>query len=198
MNNSMKLLLAGAALMVGLVGSSSQATTLDVVRDSSGTPVRTMEGECLRSQWNNDFDSCGVITPTTMISPITVETATKSVYFAFGRSSLSADGKKALNTLAADIKARGAAVAAVRVTGFADKVGSSTANEKLSKKRADVVRKYLVSKGVVGAQVVETRWFGDSVSATSCPDKMAKTKLVKCLQQDRRVDVEIDTVAIAN
>ncbi len=76
------------------------------------------------------------------------------------------DGRTALDALATDIKAKGNSVVAVRVAGYADRIGSATANEKLSKKRADAVRKYLVSKGVVNAQVVETRWFGDSAPAT--------------------------------
>lgn len=49
MNSSMKLLLVGAVLALGLSASASQATTLDVVRDSNGTPVRTKDGACVRS-----------------------------------------------------------------------------------------------------------------------------------------------------
>ena len=194
MNNSMKLLLAGAVLVLGMGSTAAQANTLDVVRDSNGTPVKTTNGECLRSQWNSDTDACGVA-PAPVAPQITTET--KSVFFAFGKSTLTADGKKALDTLAADIIAKGKAVSNVRVAGYADRIGSATANEKLSKKRADAVRKYLVSKGVINAQVVETRWFGDSVTATNCPKKLSKAKLIKCLQPDRRVDVEIDTAPAA-
>lgn len=192
MNSSMKLLLAGAVLVLSM-GSPAQATTLDVVRDSNGTPVKTTNGDCLRTQWNNDIDECTGEAP----AAPKLLTSTKSVFFAFGKSTLTADGKKALDALAADITAKGAAVANVRVAGYADRIGSAAANEKLSKKRADAVRKYLVSKGVANAQVVETRWFGDSVTATNCPKKLSKAKLIKCLQPDRRVDVEVDTVPVA-
>ncbi|MFA6279475.1 MAG: OmpA family protein [Bdellovibrionales bacterium] len=186
MKNSVKLLLAGAVLAFGMGAASAQASNLDVVRDSNGTPIKTMSGDCLRTQWTNDNDACGGV-----VKPVT---ETKSVYFGFGKSVVTKDGRTALDALATDIKAKGSRVVAVRVAGYADRIGSATANEKLSKKRADAVRKYLVSKGIVNAQVVETRWFGDSAPATNCPKKLAKAKLIKCLQPDRRVDVEVDTL----
>jgi len=75
-------------------------------------------------------------------------------------------------------------------------MGGAVYNETLSKKRAVAVRKYLVCKGIVNAQVVETRWFGDSVPATSCPKDMPRKDLIVCLQKDRRVEVEIDTAPV--
>ena len=191
MNSSVKLLIAGAVLVLGL-SSAAQASNLDVVVDSNGTPVRTKDNECVRSNWLNDSDVC----PGAEVAPQTL-TESKPVYFAFGSAVLSKDGKKALDAVAADIKAKGASVSAVRVAGFADRIGSAAANEKLSKKRADTVRKYLVSKGIVNAQVVETRWFGESVPATNCPKGLSKAKLIKCLQPDRRVEVEVDTIVPA-
>ncbi|MDD2324762.1 MAG: OmpA family protein [Alphaproteobacteria bacterium] len=191
MTHSMKLLLAGAVLVLGM--GSAQASTLDVVRDSNGAVVKTTLGDCLRTNWENGCDECG---GEKQAAP-QIQTETKSVYFDFGKAKLTKDGKKALDALAASIIAKGTSVTNVRVAGYADRIGSATANEKLSKKRADAVRQYLVSKGVINAQVVETRWFGDSVTATNCPKKLSKAKLIKCLQPDRRVDVEIDTVAVA-
>lgn len=183
MKNSVKFLLAGAALVVGLAASAAQANNHDVVRDSNGNVVKAQSGDCLRTQWMNDFDEC--------LGNKTVRD-TKSVYFAFGKATLTAEAKKALNALAADIKAKGAAVTSVRVAGYADQIGDAAVNEKLSKKRADAVRKYLVSKGVVSAQVVETRWFGASAPSTKCPKELPRAKKIKCLQPDRRVDVEVD------
>ncbi|MGE4351383.1 MAG: OmpA family protein [Bdellovibrionales bacterium] len=192
MKNSVKILLAGAIFALSLGATASQATSLDVVLDSNGTPVITRNDDCLRSNWLSDTDACKGEEPAPAAPQVLTET--KPIYFAFGRSSLTPAGKKALDAIAADITTRGAAVTSVRVAGFADRIGSATANEKLSKKRADRVRKYLVSKGVVNAQVVETRWFGDSVPSTTCDKGLSKAKLIKCLQPDRRVDVEIDMV----
>ena len=184
MKNSLKLMLAGAALVVGFAASSAQANNHDVVRDRNGTTVKVQSGDCLRTMWLNSFDECA--------QTAKVLRDSKSVYFAFNKSTLTAEAKKALDVLAADIKAKGTSVIGVRVAGFADQMGGATLNEKLSKKRADSVRKYLVSKGIVNAQVVETRWFGESVPSTKCPKDMSRAKKIKCLQPDRRVDVEVD------
>lgn len=189
MNSSLKLLLAGAALVLGLSTSAVQAATLDVVRDKAGTPVKTMSGDCLRANWADDTEACGKVEPS---APMLM-TDIRSIYFGFGKATLTPDAKSMLNVVAASIKMKGAAVTAVRVAGYADRIGSAAANEKLSKKRADAVRDYLASKGIVNAQVVETRWFGDTHPATDCSKKLPKAKLIKCLQPDRRVDVEVES-----
>ncbi len=183
MKNSLKLSLAFAALIIGAGLSGAQAQMLDVVRDTNGTPIRAESGDCLRSNWEGSADACKG-------APKVVREST-SIYFAFGSSALTPAAKKTLDGLVAGLKNKGNVVG-IRVAGFADRIGKDAANEKLSKKRADKVRRYLLSKGVVNAQVVETRWFGDSVAATKCPEGLAKKELIKCLQPDRRVDVEID------
>lgn len=45
-------------------------------------------------------------------------------------------------------------IAKVRIEGHTDKQGSAAYNRKLSKKRADAVRAYLVKKGVEGKRLV--------------------------------------------
>lgn len=181
MKNSVKLFLAGTFLLGLAVATVAQAANLDVVRDSRGAMVCTKGADCVRSMWTNSYDECQGMA-----------LGTKTVYFGFGRSALSAQGKKMLNVLASNIKARGDDVVGVRIIGFADRIGNAAANEKLSKRRADRVRRYLVSKGIMNAQVLETRWFGDSVTTTLCPNTMPKKLLVQCLQPDRRVEIEID------
>lgn len=193
MKNPFKIALACAALAFGLAASPVQASTNDVVHDTNGGKVKTVAGDCVRTMWLNDHDACGAAAPAA--APAKVQRDTKSVFFAFGKSALTAEAKGTLDALAADIKAKGADVTGVRVAGFADQMGDAATNEKLSKKRADAVRKYLVSKGIVTAQVVDTRWFGSSVPSTKCPKHLTRAKKIKCLQPDRRVDVEIDMQA---
>lgn len=189
MKNSLKLFLVGAVLTLGMGASVANAALLDVVRDSNGTPVMAASGDCLRTNWANDSEAC-VGAPA-----IRVKTERAAVYFAFGSSALTAKAKRTLDALAEEIKAN-ASITAIRIAGFADRVGSAAANERLSKKRADRVRNYLTKKGVINAQVVETRWFGDSVAATSCKADLPKAELVSCLQPDRRVEIEIDAVRV--
>ncbi len=196
MKKTFTLLLAGAVLMA-IAGTASAETGKmyiphkhtsfhDVVRDSSGKPVRTHSGDCVRTQWMNSYDACP-----SLEAPPAISREERTVYFPFNKATLTAEAKHKLDSLAATLQAR--SIRSVRVAGFADRIGGAVYNEKLSKKRADAVRKYLVKKGVVNAQVVETRWFGDSVPATNCPKDMPRKELIACLQKDRRVEVEVDT-----
>ena len=76
------------------------------------------------------------------------------------------------------------------VNGHADRLGSVQYNQKLSEKRADAVRAYLVSKGV-GADKVETLGFGKTLPVKSCPDQKERKGLIECLAPNRRVVVEV-------
>ncbi len=189
MNKNVKLFLVGAILAIGMGASAANAALLDAVRDTNGTPVLSIAGDCLRSNWLNSSETC------TGTPAIRVSTDRAAVYFAFGSSALTPKAKRVLRAVAKEIKAN-SSVTGVRIAGFADRVGSATANEKLSKRRADKVRRYLMSKGVVNAQVAETRWFGDSVAATNCKAGLPKAELVSCLQPDRRVEIEFDAVKV--
>lgn len=80
----------------------------------------------------------------------------------------------------------------VLVTGHTDRIGSQQYNQKLSEKRADAVKAYLVKKGM-NADTIETMGAGKTqpVSGVSCDDKLPKKKLIECLAPNRRVVVEI-------
>lgn len=184
MRHSTGLFLTVATLTGFFASPLAHANTLDVVRDQRGGFVCTAEGDCVRTKWKNDTDLCAE-----QMQPIVQK---GSIYFALGSSALTSESKKTLDGLVSNIKKAGPAVRGVRIAGFADRIGSPVKNEKLSKKRADVVRSYLASKGVNGAQVLETKWFGDSASSAVCPQKLKKAALIKCLQPDRRVEVDVE------
>ena len=76
------------------------------------------------------------------------------------------------------------------VNGHSDRLGSAQYNQKLSEKRAEAVRAYLVSKGV-DASKVETLGFGKTLPVKSCPDQKERKQLIECLSPNRRVVVEI-------
>jgi OOP family OmpA-OmpF porin len=75
------------------------------------------------------------------------------------------------------------------VNGHADRLGSPQYNQRLSEKRAEAVRAYLVSKGV-DASGIETLGFGKTLPVKSCPDQERKA-LIECLAPNRRVVVEV-------
>ncbi|MBV9191392.1 MAG: OmpA family protein, partial [Betaproteobacteria bacterium] len=78
----------------------------------------------------------------------------------------------------------------INVGGHADRLGSAQYNQKLSERRADAVRAYLVSKGADASQV-ETLGFGKTTPVKSCPDQKDRKALIDCLAPNRRVVVEI-------
>ncbi|MBK9116997.1 MAG: OmpA family protein [Betaproteobacteria bacterium] len=79
----------------------------------------------------------------------------------------------------------------VLVTGHTDRIGTQQYNQKLSERRADAVRDYLVSKGVPKDKI-ETLGMGKTqpLPNVKCDQKNMK-ELIACLQPNRRVEVEV-------
>ena len=106
-----------------------------------------------------------------------------------------ADGKKKLDEEVVAKMKQYPEVEVVLVTGHADRIGKEAYNQKLSERRADAVKSYLVSQGV-DAKRIETAAKGESEPVVSCSDIKGKEsgknkKLVECLQPNRRVMVEV-------
>ena len=78
----------------------------------------------------------------------------------------------------------------INVNGHTDRIGSPQYNQKLSEKRAEAVKAYLVSKGVDGSKI-ETYGFGKTMPVKSCPDQKDRKALIACLEPNRRVEVEV-------
>jgi OmpA-OmpF porin, OOP family len=110
--------------------------------------------------------------------------------FEFNKAVLTPQARKALDT---EVVAKLGDLREVRyiiVNGHADRLGSVQYNQKLSEKRADAVRAYLVSKGI-GADKVETLGFGKTLPVKACPDQKERKGLIECLAPNRRVVVEV-------
>jgi len=75
------------------------------------------------------------------------------------------------------------------VQGHADRLGSPEHNQRLSERRAEAVRDYLVERGVA-PQYIEVVALGASLPQTSC-EQEDRPGLIACLAPDRRVTVEI-------
>jgi OOP family OmpA-OmpF porin len=81
----------------------------------------------------------------------------------------------------------------VDIVGYTDRLGSSKYNHKLSQRRADAVRDYLVGKGV-DAKRLQTHGKGEqNPVVTDCKQKK-RSELIECLAPNRRVEVEQITV----
>ena len=76
----------------------------------------------------------------------------------------------------------------VRIIGYTDRLGSNEYNQKLSERRAQAVKDYLVAKGVAARRLVAVGK-GESNPVVTCNDKN-RAELIKCLEPNRRVEVE--------
>jgi OOP family OmpA-OmpF porin len=112
--------------------------------------------------------------------------------FGFGKSSVQPTGKRALEKFATELK--GAQYEVITITGHTDRIGSNAANMKLSTRRAEAVRDYLVETIGIPADKVTAIGVGGSQHMTKpseCKGKKATNKLITCLAPDRRVEVEV-------
>ena len=110
--------------------------------------------------------------------------------FSFGTASLSTAAR---NRIDKDVLPRIAScskVEAVVIEGHTDRLGSQQFNQKLSERRADAVKKYLVSKGMSGDSI-ETIGMGKTVPAKFCPDEKDRKALIACLAPNRRVSISV-------
>ncbi|MEH6422610.1 outer membrane protein assembly factor BamE domain-containing protein [Pseudomonas sp. CGJS7] len=101
------------------------------------------------------------------------------------------DGQTQLTAIAEQIKSAGGA--SVQVIGYTDRIGSYQANMALSQRRADIVRQFLIGKGVDAGSVV-ARGAGESSPVTQCSDSLNKSHLIACLQPDRRVELIVNAM----
>jgi len=80
----------------------------------------------------------------------------------------------------------------VVITGYTDRIGSKKYNQKLSERRANAVKDYLVGKGV-SADRLFPEGKGEENPLVTCTDKGRKA-LIICLEPNRRVEVEQITI----
>jgi OOP family OmpA-OmpF porin len=110
--------------------------------------------------------------------------------FEFNKATLTADARAKLDAeVIAKLKDLGD-IRYVNVNGHADRLGTPQYNQRLSERRAEAVRAYLVSKGADSAKV-EVFGFGKTLPVQSCPDNSKRPALIECLAPNRRVVVEV-------
>jgi OOP family OmpA-OmpF porin len=111
------------------------------------------------------------------------------VLFEFDKATLRPEGQQKLDEISDRLK--GANVQLINAIGHADRIGAEDYNKQLSEKRAAAVKDYLAQKGVEPSKVrSEGRGEAESVTKDQCKG-VTGSKLISCLQPDRRVDVEV-------
>lgn len=107
--------------------------------------------------------------------------------FGFDKATLRNEGKAELDAAATKIKAN-PDVRLVMVTGHTDRIGSEAYNQKLSERRANVVRDYLIAQGVESNRL-EAVGKGESEPVAVCEGNKKTKQLIECLQPNRRVEI---------
>ncbi len=85
-----------------------------------------------------------------------------------------------------------AQIGAITIVGYTDRIGTDAYNQKLSERRADSVKQYLVGRSVEANRVQAIgRGKNDPVTTAETCKGMRGQRLIKCLAPDRRVEVEV-------
>lgn len=172
--------------------------------DMRGNVVRDADGNCVRtSLWSrtNAIAKCdpamvkerdaevpvrekkGRVTSVEANVDLLVLQAGKT--FAFNSAELSDAGKQVLARAAE--KHNDVYIHRVLVAGFTDKIGDDVYNLQLSQRRADAVKKQLVTHGMPQERIQVTA-HGSDDPLVSCPG-LAGDALIRCLAPNRRVEV---------
>lgn len=180
--------------------------------DSAGNPIRSGYGLCWRSGfWTPETahpDCDGAVKPAPVVplapvaqvpapapspaaataepaqpvlKPLIKATLNGINLFEFDRSVIRPEAQRVLDDLIAQVQS--VRVEAVVIEGHADWTGTEAYNQKLSERRADAVKTYLVQKGVAPS-IIYTEGKGEL-------EPVASNKTREGRSQNRRVEIEI-------
>jgi len=131
-------------------------------------------------------------TPVPAPPPARFEKVTMSATELFGFDSARlAPNQPKLDDIASFLNAN-PTVDKVTITGYTDRIGPAAYNQKLSERRANAVKDYLVGKGVAATRL-EAVGKGAANPVVTCNNRK-RSELIKCLEPNRRVEVEQITV----
>lgn len=116
------------------------------------------------------------------------------VLFAFDKSALDTTAQDKLDREAVVRFGEFSSLRFININGYADRIGSVPYNQKLSQRRADAVKAYLVRQGADGSKIETTgygkMYVGSTLPVAQCSQKERKA-LIACLAPNRRAEVEI-------
>lgn len=202
---------AAASALVMAMTASAQIVPADVnsvdinaptpysayVQDANGHIVRDAYGDCIHTGYWTEADKTvvgcdGVVakapvaapTPAAVTKPVPTSekvTYAADAFFDFDKSVLKPAGKATLNDLIAKLKHIN--VEAIVATGHTDSIGTVAYNQKLSVRRAQAVKHYLVTHGVHADRIY--------ISGKGKSQPIATNKTAAGRAKNRRVDVEV-------
>ena len=117
-------------------------------------------------------------------------TLSADALFGFDSAALNAAGRQEMDQLVEQL--RGLQYEVLNVTGHTDRIGAEAYNQRLSERRANTVRDFLISSGIPAGDITARGVDGSDpvVPANQCTGPV-NDALKACLQPDRRVEVEV-------
>lgn len=170
---------AAAILGVASAAVAGQAGMQKAVKDARSNVVMNTFNNCVVTKWSADRNEC-----------VDASSEARTVYFDFDRASLTPAAKAKLDSLV-DIIKNSTAVDSVNIVGYADRIGGTDYNYRLSQRRARAVQSYLSARGYHDTRSTEVRSFGESRPVSNC-EGVTNKELRACLWRDRRVEIELN------
>ena len=125
--------------------------------------------------------------PPPPVSKVGKVTVASTVNFDFDRYVIRPDARGKLDDVVG--KLRNVNLEVIIAVGHADRIGSDAYNMKLSVRRADSVKAYLVSKGIAASRIY-TEGKGNRQPVKDCKGSGKTKELIACLEPNRRVESE--------
>jgi OOP family OmpA-OmpF porin len=132
-----------------------------------------------------------VLTPPPAPRPVGAKlTLDADTLFDFDKATLRPAGRDTLDAFVG--KLRDISPETIMTIGHADRFGSERYNQRLSERRVETVKAYMVSKGVEPGRIY-SEGKGETQPVTKAGDCLGakSAKVIACLQPDRRVDIEV-------
>jgi len=177
-----------------VVAGSAAAQNVDNWRNASGDVWKNASGDCWRNGvWTpaTAAPGCGGAAPEAKPAPAPAPAAQAPVaskvtyaadaFFDFDKSVLKPAGKAKLDDLVAKVK--GINLEVIIAVGHTDSVGTDAYNQKLSVRRAEAVKAYLVTKGIEKNRIY-TEGKGEKQPIADNATKEGRAK-------NRRVEIEV-------
>lgn len=196
------ILAAGAMLLCSTSMASAQSLDRETVIDRHSNVVTDSRGNCVRTTWHAGGDECApqtdaaeIVQKQVVAVPSPARQLTneqKVVYFDFDKSDLDAEARRNLDNLA-NVLTSSSDVRSASIVGYADIIGTDSYNQKLSEKRAAVVRDYLAQQGYINTSIAKVRALGRTDQFAAC-EQLKREEKIACLRPNRRVELEIQFI----
>jgi len=205
--------LGAAALVAAFYVSPAAAVDGYVTqRDNNQQPVRTRYGECVHDgQWQSGmhYADCEPAAAVPVAAPapapkpepvveapapapqpipqnVPFRLATET-FFDFDKAVLTPEGQAVLDDVAKRLGV--SQYDSLSIVGHTDRIGTPQYNQKLSERRANAMRDYLVAKGVA-PEKISTSGLGEANPTAQCTN-LRGARLIACLQPDRFAEMTV-------